>query len=93
MQGLVQNMKAEADFLNALLDSQVRWLGEPGNVEKLREKFDTNHDGKVSKEEFKSQANELLFADLLRKYEKWEGKKDEFAEKEALRLSQSGSKK
>jgi hypothetical protein len=43
MQGLAQNMKEEAEFLNALLDSQVRWLGEPGNVELLREKFDVNH--------------------------------------------------
>jgi Ca2+-binding EF-hand superfamily protein len=88
MKGLVQNLKAEADFLNALLDSQIRWLGVEDNLVKLRDKFDTNHDGHVSKEEFKASANTLLFADLLRKYEKWRDNEGEFKEKESLRVSQ-----
>lgn len=88
MKGLVQNLKAEADFLNSLLESQIRWLGVEENLVKLRDKFDTNHDGLVSKEEFKSNANALLFADLLRKYEKWRDNEVEFKEKETLRVSQ-----
>lgn len=88
MKGLVQNLKAEADFLNSLLESQIRWLGVEDNLVKLRDKFDTNHDGLVSKEEFKSNANALLFADLLRKYEKWRDNEVEFKEKETLRVSQ-----
>lgn len=80
-------MKEEADFFNALLESQIRWLGVPENLVHLREKFDTNNDGKVSKEEFMEGANKLLFADLTRKYEKWQNDHEGFKGKELSKSS------
>lgn len=82
-------MKEEADFFNSLLESQIRWLGDSQNLVKLREKFDSNHDGKVSKEEFMAGANKLLFADLVRKYEKWQNDHEGFRGKELSKSTQS----
>ena len=61
---------------------QSRWLKISGNAALIRDRFDVNHDGRVTREEFKSKANEVLFSDLLRKYEKWAGQHEQFKLKE-----------
>jgi hypothetical protein len=78
-------------FIRTLLESQTRWLGEERNISKIRDQFDSDHDGKVNKDEFKAKATELLFNDLLRKYEKYHDAKPTLISKESSIKATAGS--